>query len=841
MIIIENVFKYGSPIYAEVVYGTSSGGAGASTWGTITGTITNQTDLVSYVANRVPYTGATSDVNLGEFGLLTGNLEFDTTPTNAPITAGSAVWDDSVGTLNLVLKGGNVNAKLAQDSYARVVNKVGSNLTKANYRVLKVTNPQGQRLAVNLAQGNNDANSADTIGINAEDIANNQEGFIITFGEITGINTTGSLFGETWADGDVLYLSPTTAGYLTNIKPLGQHIVVLGYVEYSHANNGKIFVKVMNGWELEELHDVNITSPTNGQALTYNSATQKWVNTTLGGGSGTVTSVSVVTANGFAGSVANPTTTPAITLTTSITGLIKGNGTSLSAAVAGTDYQNPISLTTTGSSGAATFISNTLNVPNYTLSGLGGVPTSRTITIDGTSFDLSADRSWTIAAITSLNGLTASTQTFANDTNITITSATSTHTIGWSGQLSIARGGTGQSTATAAFDALNPMTTLGDMIYEGTGPTAVRLAGNTSTTKQYLSQTGTGTVSAAPAWSQIVLNDISTVSVSSPTTNQVLQYNGTNWVNATLSGSGITSLNGLTAGTQTFATGTSGTDFNISSTTSTHTFNIPDASNTAGSRGLIIQGSQTIGGNKIIQGSGATSTTSSLLVRNSSSTTIAQFRDDGFIQVNSIISSINNRMILTGATNTAGSNPGITLDRPSGQMAAGETMVGIPVGVTATSGTTDITILRSTGTLNTTSTNTSVIRSIYIAHTFTSITGSYRGIDILAPATVTGGGTITYLQCRTASADIFVVQPTTITLGDSVNFAFNTTTGTKFGTSTSQKIGFYNATPIVQPTTATAAATFVANTGTAVNDASTFDGYTLGSAIKALRNLGILA
>lgn len=63
-----------------------------------------------------------------------------------------------------------------------------------------------------------------------------------------------------------------------------------------------------------------------------------WHPSTIGGGSGGVSSVSVVTANGLAGTVANPTTTPAITLTTTVTGLIKGNGTAFSAAVVGTDY-----------------------------------------------------------------------------------------------------------------------------------------------------------------------------------------------------------------------------------------------------------------------------------------------------------------------------------------------------------------------------------------------------------------------------------------------------------------------------------------------------------------------
>lgn len=74
---------------------------------------------------------------------------------------------------------------------------------------------------------------------------------------------------------------------------------------------------------------------TAGQVLTSNGA---GVPTWTTNGSGTVTSASVVSANGFAGTVANASTTPEITLSTSITGVIKGNGTALSAATAGTDY-----------------------------------------------------------------------------------------------------------------------------------------------------------------------------------------------------------------------------------------------------------------------------------------------------------------------------------------------------------------------------------------------------------------------------------------------------------------------------------------------------------------------
>jgi len=89
---------------------------------------------------------------------------------------------------------------------------------------------------------------------------------------------------------------------------------------------------------LEGLSDVDIYDPSNGEILKFNSSTGLWENGT-GSGSGTVTSVSVVSANGLAGTVATATTTPAITLSTSITGILKGNGTAISAAVSGTDLK----------------------------------------------------------------------------------------------------------------------------------------------------------------------------------------------------------------------------------------------------------------------------------------------------------------------------------------------------------------------------------------------------------------------------------------------------------------------------------------------------------------------
>jgi hypothetical protein len=245
-------------------------------------TLATTSDIPS-VTGFVPYTGATQDVDLGEFEIKAGQVEFDQTPTG---TSGVGImqWNDSDGTVNLGLKGGNVTLQIGQEQVLRVVNKTATNvnLLEANYQAVRVTGAQGQRLKVDLAQATNDNLSAETIGLVTETINNNQEGFITTSGLVRGINTTGSLQGETWANGDILYLSPTTAGRVTKVKPTApNHLVIVGYVVHAHITQGSIFVKVDNGYELDELHNVKITSAANNNVLAYTSATDIWENKTV--------------------------------------------------------------------------------------------------------------------------------------------------------------------------------------------------------------------------------------------------------------------------------------------------------------------------------------------------------------------------------------------------------------------------------------------------------------------------------------------------------------------------------------------------------------------------------
>lgn len=227
--------------------------------------------------------GSTTTDAIDVGGITTDYVQLDTaaTPTQQP---GMISWNNVDGTADLRLKGNNVTLQLGQETVARVVNKTGANLLESEYKVVRVRvasegGAQGQRLAVVLAQGDNDPDSVTTLGIVTENINNNQEGFITVFGNVKGINTTGSLQGETWVDGDVLFLSPTVPGKLTKIKPTApDHTVVMGYVVYAHNNNGIIFVKVDNGYELDELHNVLISSPVNGDLLRYDAGTGVWVN-----------------------------------------------------------------------------------------------------------------------------------------------------------------------------------------------------------------------------------------------------------------------------------------------------------------------------------------------------------------------------------------------------------------------------------------------------------------------------------------------------------------------------------------------------------------------------------
>lgn len=152
------------------------------------------------------------------------------------------------------------------------VNKHDDTITKG--QVVYIQGTQGQRIAMELAQANTESTSSKSFGLMYETTAKNQLGRVITEGLIEGINT------DAFNEGDLLWLSAAEAGGITSTRPVApNHGVFLGVCVRKNINNGSIFVKVQNGVEIEELHDVLITNPQNGDVLKYNSTTHVWYNT----------------------------------------------------------------------------------------------------------------------------------------------------------------------------------------------------------------------------------------------------------------------------------------------------------------------------------------------------------------------------------------------------------------------------------------------------------------------------------------------------------------------------------------------------------------------------------
>jgi len=241
---------------------------------------------ISLTLDNVTAGGNTTSNDIYVNNVIGDAFVFDTANPETALPVGGLTWNIDESTLDLKLNE-NVTLQVGQEEVLKVVNKTGDTLNEADFRAVRIRSTaeggaQGQRLAVLLAQGNNDANSATTIGLVTETILNNEAGFITLSGKVNNINTTGakSYLGlETWVDGDILYLSPTQPGYLTNVKPQApQHTIIIGWVVYAHANNGKIFVKVDNGYEIDELHNVRVNSPAAGDLLVYNDVDFVWEN-----------------------------------------------------------------------------------------------------------------------------------------------------------------------------------------------------------------------------------------------------------------------------------------------------------------------------------------------------------------------------------------------------------------------------------------------------------------------------------------------------------------------------------------------------------------------------------
>jgi hypothetical protein len=205
---------------------------------------------------------------------LSNHVTFDT-DTTYNNGKGTLTWNQNSDTLQLDL-GNGVELELGQELFFQVRNNTGSQIDKGT--AVEFTGALGNsgRITVGPSLASPSTPTEYFVGISAEDIPNNSDGRITSFGKIRGIDTRGG--AENWQDGDLLYVSGSSAGSLTKVKPSSPTPDILAATVVNSSPNGIILVRPVYPFPINELTDVLITNPQDGDVLTYSASQQLWIN-----------------------------------------------------------------------------------------------------------------------------------------------------------------------------------------------------------------------------------------------------------------------------------------------------------------------------------------------------------------------------------------------------------------------------------------------------------------------------------------------------------------------------------------------------------------------------------
>jgi len=348
-----------------------------------------------------------SAITLSDAGALqnVNEINFDTTPTSVVGGQGSLFWNSSEGTLDLVMRGGNTTQHIGEEVFYTARNATGSTINKATPVYASGVTAGSKRIEISPMIANGTIDELRFVGLTSENISNGVNGFVTEFGYIRNINTSGAPYGQTWATGDIIYVSPTTAGYLTNVLPVAPNLkIVVALVIEADNNFGVLLVRPTVYPQIENLSNVNISTVTGGDLLVYDGTDARWENaaqstitagkaTNLAGGSAgqvpyqSAADTTGFTATGTTGQVLTSQGTGAPTWTTITASIAVTDDTTTNAA------RYPLYADVTSGTLSTTYVSSTkyqfnpstgdLSATSFSGAGTGLTGTAGSLSIGG--------------------------------------------------------------------------------------------------------------------------------------------------------------------------------------------------------------------------------------------------------------------------------------------------------------------------------------------------------------------------------------------------------------------------------------------------------------------------
>jgi hypothetical protein len=288
--------SYISPTFISASVAAAGFGSGGGTATDITAlnifTSSIQTQVDSLIVKTSSYATTGSNIFNGNQNIngsvtsskvLTNALKFNTS-AGVSVGVGELAWNNSDGTLDLGMKGGNVVQQIGQELFYEVRNETGIEIPNGTAVYANGVSAGSGRITAAPYTADGSIREVRFLGLATENISTGVNGFVTHFGYVRGLDTRGTTASsiavgdEDWQVGDILYVHPTVAGKLTNVPP--KHEISAAIVITRHQSVGVLFVRPTSYGHLDDIHDVSIntSSLATGDVLVYNSSSDVWEN-----------------------------------------------------------------------------------------------------------------------------------------------------------------------------------------------------------------------------------------------------------------------------------------------------------------------------------------------------------------------------------------------------------------------------------------------------------------------------------------------------------------------------------------------------------------------------------